>query len=69
MCAQSLFTHIHIKGTSPRDDYSSDIDSIVLDFFPPPSASMDLHFSEIVALYVCCINIPPLLTNSLLVKE
>ncbi len=48
-------------------NYSSEIDSIVLDFFSP--AQMDLHFCELVILYVCCISIPPLLINSLLVKE
>lgn len=35
----------------------------------PPHASMDLHFSQLVIVHVCCISIPPLLTDSLLAQE
>lgn len=84
MCMKSLFTHIHIKGMYSQDDAKLLVRRnktllflgcccfFFLFFFlvpPPPNASMDLHFSQLVILHVCCISIPPLLTDSLLVQE
>lgn len=68
-CGYSLCLHTHIRGFCSWDDGKllPEIDSIVLGSFYPP-AQMDLHFSELVTLYACCISIPPLFMNSPLEK-